>query len=380
MPIFDQGYQHWNGQLSGHAWRWLAVTRHGFRAGLKSRMVRYVLFAAWVPALALVLMLCFWGLMERGSSLATTFMQFMRSIQPELADKPKDYRVDIWRLSYNAFLYFELLFSMILVLLIGPGLISQDLRFNTLPLYFSRPLRRIDYFLGKLGVVVLFLSLVTIVPSLVAYVLGLAFSLDLSIIGDTFPILLGALAYGLIISLSAGCLVLALSCLSRNSRYVTLMWLGIWFVSGVVSTMLVGVNAEQRRYSYYEQIEVPRPGRFEGQTRQQRMDDFAAWRAAREVAREKYRIAELNFGQTDWRPLVSYDQNLRRLGHALLRTDQTWDRLSLLWPDQNTRDEMLMRFRGPQYPWYWSAIVLAGLFGLSACILNFSIRSLDRLK
>ena len=27
---------------------------------------------------------------------------------------------------------------------------------------------------------------------------------------------------------------------------------------------------------------------------------------------------------------------------------------------------------GPQYPWYWSAAVLAGLFGLSACILNFS--------
>ena len=35
---------------------------------------------------------------------------------------------------------------------------------------------------------------------------------------------------------------------------------------------------------------------------------------------------------------------------------------------------------GPQYPWYWSAAVLAGLFGLSVCILNFSIKSLDRLK
>ena len=33
MPIFDQGYQHWTGHLSGHAWRWLAITRHGVRVG-----------------------------------------------------------------------------------------------------------------------------------------------------------------------------------------------------------------------------------------------------------------------------------------------------------------------------------------------------------
>ena len=41
----------------------------------------------------------------------------------------------------------------LLVLLVGPSLISQDLRFNAIPLYFSRPLRRFDYFVGKLGVI-----------------------------------------------------------------------------------------------------------------------------------------------------------------------------------------------------------------------------------
>ena len=25
MPIIDQGYQHWSGELSGHAWRWLTI-------------------------------------------------------------------------------------------------------------------------------------------------------------------------------------------------------------------------------------------------------------------------------------------------------------------------------------------------------------------
>ena len=43
MPIFDQGYQHWSGTLSGHAWRWLAITRHGVRVALTNRWLRIAL-------------------------------------------------------------------------------------------------------------------------------------------------------------------------------------------------------------------------------------------------------------------------------------------------------------------------------------------------
>ena len=52
MPIFDQGYQHWQGHLSGHGRRWLTVARHGVRAQLQSRIVRLLLLVAWLPALA----------------------------------------------------------------------------------------------------------------------------------------------------------------------------------------------------------------------------------------------------------------------------------------------------------------------------------------
>ena len=34
----------------------------------------------------------------------------------------------------------------------------------------------------------------------------------------------------------------------------------------------------------------------------------------------------------------------------------------------------------PQYPWTWSAGVLAGLLGLSLCILSTRVKSLDRLR
>jgi ABC-2 type transport system permease protein len=381
MPIFDQGYQHWTGELSGHTWRWLAVTRHGVRTGLKNRFLRYLILAAWAPALALVIVLCTWGLIERKSSMVASFIQFLSFVQPNIINSPRDFRVDIWRLSYAYFLRIEVWFSMILIFLLGPGLISQDLRFNALPLYFSRPLRRIDYFLGKLGVIVAFLSMVMIAPSIIAYILGLIFSLDITILRDTFGILLASIGYGLVVSLSAGLLVLALSGLSRNSRYVALMLAGLWIVSSVVSVVLQAVNSEQRRFVYFAKL-TPPPAmtNSDSYSREERQTQMRAWRTARQHAFTEYRMAELENSKTDWRPLVSYVSNLSRIGQELLRTNQTWEKLSQFEPDEYSRERMLANYMGPEFPWYWSAFTLLGIFGLSVCILNLSVKNLDRLK
>jgi hypothetical protein len=77
--------------------------------------------------------------------------------------------------------------------------------------------------------------------------------------------------------------------------------------------------------------------------------------------------------------MVSYTANLARIGQRMLGTDAAWRRFAENQPPE-ARSRFLMEFMGPQYPWYWSAGVLAVLFGLSACILNFRVKSLDRLK
>lgn len=377
MPVFDQGYQHWSGELSGHAWRWLAITRHGVRIGSQSRALRVLLMVAWIPAIVLVLMLCLWGLLERKSGVIAPIMQFLTFLHPEIIADPRYYRVQIWTICYDYFLLTELRFAMIVVLLVGPTLISQDLRFNALPLYFSRPLRRIDYFLGKLGVIFVFLFRVIIVPCVIAYVMGLLFSLDLSIIRDTLPLLISSIAYGLIITVSAGVLMLALSSLSRNSRYVALFWLGLWFVSSVVGGILDTADREHRRHAMYREMYAP----MENQTmhtpnghRRNQPD----WMVQLQIY-EKLQADEFQAAKRNWRPLASYTSNLSRVGQQLLGTNAAWEKISKLTPP-NQRPRFLHDFMGPQYPWTWSAGVLLGLFGLSACILNFQIKSLDRLK
>jgi ABC-2 type transport system permease protein len=366
MPIVDQGYQHWSGRLSGHAWRWLAITRQGVRIGKRVRFLRIFLLLAWLPAILLAVVLCLWGLVERQSAAVAALAPIFASIlgQGVLLD-PHHYRVEMWTLCYHYFLSAELSISMILVMLVGPNLISQDLRYNALPLYFSRPLRRIDYFLGKLGVIVAFIGMVIIIPAVVAYVLGMLFSLDITIVRDTYRILLASVAYGLLIAVSSGMLMLALSSLSRNSRYVALFWLCIWLVSFTVSAILEQVDYQQRRSQAWSAVQTPGVA------------------TSRRANRQNFEEALLNDVQaaakSNWRPLISYRANLARLGGQMLGTNASVEKLAQLQPRQ-FGPGFIQRAMGTQYPWYWSAVVLAALFGLSVCILKLSIKSLDRLR
>jgi ABC-2 type transport system permease protein len=325
MPIFDQGYQHWQGKLSGHAWRWLAITRRGTRTQWEKKWTRRIVSVSLFPALGLAAFLTFWGLFEQKSQFLAPLLFLMQGLPEELRAGPRNFRVPMWTLAFNVFLQIQLFFSMILVLTVGPDLISQDLRFNAMPLYFSRPLRRVDYFIGKLGVIGVYLSAVTIAPILVAYGLGVVFSLDFEILRETARLLGACMAYGAIVVFSAGTLMLAISSLSRNSRVVGVVWVGLWLIGNLASRVLTTV--------------VP----------------------------------------VKWGPLVSYVSNLRRLRSALLDTETATEPLMRLVDAFRSR-RMNADALVSEYPWQWSAMVLLVLFGISLCILSLRVRSLDRLR
>ena len=239
MPIFDQGYQHWEGKTSGHAWRWLAITRQGVRAHIRGRWTKYLILSSWSLALFLAAALALWGLFEQKSDLIKPVLEGLAQLlPPEIVEGPRAFRASIWTVCFHVFFLLELCAAMVLVMMVGPDLISQDLRYNALPLYFSKPLRRADYFLGKLGVIATFLALVMVLPALAAWLVGVGFSLDPSVIGDTWRIPLASVGYGLFVSVTGGLVMLAFSSLSKNSRYVALMWLGLWLAGAVLSESL----------------------------------------------------------------------------------------------------------------------------------------------
>ena len=94
---------------------------------------------------------------------------------------------DMDDLPIRSFFKFEIFFIMLLMMIAGPNLIGGNLRFNALPLYFSRPLtaaglparqaRRHCRAGGHGG---------DRDRRSAAYLLGICFSLDLGVIADTW--------------------------------------------------------------------------------------------------------------------------------------------------------------------------------------------------
>lgn len=395
MPIFDQGYQHWEGQISGHTWRWLAITRQGVRAQMQKRLTRFVVLMALLPAIALGVVMSVWGLIEQKSSIVAPLLAFIE-LPGEMSANPADYRVAVWTMAYHVFFQVELRWAMILVLLVGPNLISQDLRFNAMPLYLSRPLTRRDYFLGKLGVIAVCLGYVVVLPPLIAYLLGVLFSMDFGVIQDTFHLLIGSLVFGSVVALSTGTLMLGLSSLSRSSRYVAIFWVGIWFVSFVLSAALTGLHREALQQNLWQLQSEKYSATYGGPSGWQldQLNDEARQQAEQRQQESLRRQAELDeriaaaqreyleLIREDWRPLISYLSNLSRLEAALLDTDSAYDRFWGRGTASPDAFEVIQdaEMKGPQHPWYWSAGVLLALMGISVWILHIRVRSLDRLR
>lgn len=430
MPIFDQGYQHWKGPLSGRMWRWLTIARHGVRVQGKNRLLRILLLVAWLPALGLIGAMVAWGLVERGVESVSGLLRFFQL--DEVLQNPQAYRATMWTLAYSFFFKAEITLIMLLVAIAGPGLISRDLRFNALPLYFARPLTRLDYFLGKLGVIGALVASVAVGPALFAYVVGLAFCLDLNVVKDTYPILLGSVAYGLLVTLSVGAFILALSSLTRRSLYVGITWAGLWIISSMVGTTMTAIHGEsvrrelyQAEYNHWLEEHPPPPGArlingnpvLEVRPKSGKLRPagvapgheaegerwYQDWAGASQEAWAKAQIKESEVMRRDWRPLCSYVANLERFADLMLGTDSAWvnvgravesarqktfgrgfggrtpSRREQRAPPESNEREIADRMV-PQYPWWWSAYVLVGLLGISIWILTSRVKSLDRLK
>jgi ABC-2 type transport system permease protein len=251
--------------------------------------------------------------------------------------------------------------------------------------------------LGKLGVIGFLVASVAIGPAIVAYVLGAVFSLDLSVVPDTVRLLVASTILGTVIVVSAGMLILAMSSLSRRSLYVGIAWLGLWLIGSTVASALDGV-ARGMLYRQLIDAEMAKANQElpADADQNQRQNQREVQQRAHSQALLHYQEALAEYTRRNWRPLFSYTANLERLGESLLGTDAAWVQLGGAvsgpmsrgprmapgprprGPDTNNRalaDQMVM-----QYPWWWSAAVLASLLGISVCTLSGRVKSLDRLR
>lgn len=271
MPIHKVGYRGWQGKKVPVHWRWWIISLTGIRVALRSRWVRRLMFVCYFPLL-------YWGLgvflleqymaqpelqsdlikiMQQGEQLernqrrwqrpgrnAPPQIRTMQRYQQNLNMLPKsdvvidalktpgvDTRHVIWSwLLMTFFRYPQSIMLLFLVGFIAPGLISRDVRSRAFLLYFSRPIGRFEYILGKLVIPAVFIALISCLPALVLYVFGVMLSTDWSIISMTWDIPFRVLAASLILILPTASIALMLSSLTQESRFATFAWFALWIM------------------------------------------------------------------------------------------------------------------------------------------------------
>lgn len=249
VAIAELGYRPWKGRLRPAATRWLVIARFGIAAQFKSKALRRFLIVAWAPVLyfggAFFAVGWFTENMDQMGGIA---FGFIRSLAGPLAylfmQDPSAAREGIWSmLFYYFFNTTQTFITMIIVAIAGPTLLSQDVRGKAFLLYFSRPITRWEYLLGKCSIVGFFIFMTTLFPATVLYAISIAFSPDLAVVGETFWVFGRSILASLVIAIPCTLVVLYLSSIVQESRWALIGWLAVWLIGEMVSGILGGFGS-----------------------------------------------------------------------------------------------------------------------------------------
>jgi len=162
MAVYARGYRTYDGGFKG-APGWWIISREAYRVAFRSKGFRLVglLFIIWFVIWG-VLLYSTLGVDEATRSLASgSSPQMQRLLEP--ANQLKQ--------SLKAFYGGVSVLSGLLAMLVGAGLVSDDLRTRALPLYLVRPISASDYVIGKALVLPAILFWVCLLPGLLYYLL-----------------------------------------------------------------------------------------------------------------------------------------------------------------------------------------------------------------
>jgi len=153
MAVYEQTYKPYTGKLTPEWNRFLIIPRHAFRGVFASK-----LFTAFYVLCFLVVLLeaILIYLHHNISALAITNLNVRQLIPIDAS-------------FFQTFVSVQGGVAFFVALLLGPPLVSRDLRNNALPLYLCRPFTRTEYVIGKMSVLLILLSGITWVPQLLMF-------------------------------------------------------------------------------------------------------------------------------------------------------------------------------------------------------------------
>jgi len=231
MPLFQIGYRRFEGERTSHARRWWPITRTGLSIAWRSKLLRRLVFVSFLPFLYFGWVFFVIGrITDPGTDPNLPFYELAREflgdhVVEKLHDDPGLIRSSVWTMVFGYFgTYFQLYMAGLVAAVAGPPLIANDLRTRAFLIYFARPVSRLDYVIGKTGVLVALLASVTLLPSLLLYSLSILFSPSLDTIIQTLPVAAKIVLATMGTIVPAALILLVLSSITRQPRFATITW------------------------------------------------------------------------------------------------------------------------------------------------------------
>jgi ABC-2 type transport system permease protein len=218
VPIHDQGYRRYIGSRAAVGRSWQVITRAGIWTVLTKRSFIALMLMAWSPFVVRAVQIY----------IASNFSQ-----ASFLAPKAETFR---------EFLGQQGIFVFFVTIYVGAGLIANDRRANALQVYLSKPLTRAEYVAGKLAILFLFLVSVTWLPAISLLLIQILFAGSFAFARDNLFLLPAITLFSLLQVLVASSTMLALSSMSKSSRFVGIMYAGLIFFTSALFNAIRGIT------------------------------------------------------------------------------------------------------------------------------------------
>jgi ABC-2 type transport system permease protein len=153
MAVFEHTYRNYSGPLTPEWSRFLIIPRNAFRDVFKSKLFTAFFVICFIPLLVEAVLIY----LHHNVNALGILQVNVRELLP------------IDGSFFQTFSNLQNGFAFFVALLVGPPLVSRDLRNNALPLYLCRPFSRAEYVAGKMSVLLILLSAMTWVPQLLLF-------------------------------------------------------------------------------------------------------------------------------------------------------------------------------------------------------------------
>ena len=237
MPIYEETYRGWHGQLVTTPRTWWVITQTGVRL-------------LWKKWMIILMMLAFGSMIGHGI--------YIYFVTRGLEQTGIGQMVDSFRINpafFEGFMQRHWLLMIIVLLMAGAGIIANDRKYKALTIYFSKPVSFWDYTFGKFFVIGFYGSLVSWIPALILFLFRVLLANDASYLQQYYWLPLSIFGYAVIIIVTLGFLLTAISASARGIRSAAILFFGLIYfpdlfrviLSNIQEVALISLNADFRQ-------------------------------------------------------------------------------------------------------------------------------------